>query len=138
MIHIAKTTLVFLLTACIICCGLPRSHAANARIPHGTQTSAEAAALPAADPAPDGATPSSEAVARAVAAGAPVLAYGALNASAEPDTTEFEFPDDEKHLARDITVWVIASAFVAFFIIKVFLEKDKDEPVDNSPPGKQI
>jgi hypothetical protein len=133
MIHIAKTTLVFLLTAGIICCGLPRPGTATVRIPRGTHTPAEAAALPSADPAP-----SPDAVSRAVADGVPVLAYGALNASAEPDTTEFEFPDDEKHLARDITVWIIASAFVAFFIIKVFLEEDKDEPVDTSPPGKQI
>jgi len=138
MIHIAKTTLVFLLTAGIICCGLPRPGTATARIPRGTQTPAEAAALPSSDPSPDPATPSPAAVSRAVADGVPVLAYGALKASAEPDSTEFEFPDDEKHLARDITVWIIASAFVAFFIIKVFLEEDKDETVDTSPPGKQI
>jgi hypothetical protein len=134
VIHIAKTSLVFLLVACIICCGLPRPRAATSRIPRGAQTSNEAAALPIADPAP----PAPGAVTRAVATGEPVLAYGALSASAEPDTTDFEFPDDEKHLARDITVWVIASAFVAFFIIKVFLEEDTDEPDDDSPPGKQI
>ena len=47
---------------------------------------------------------------------------------AQPDSTEFEFPEEEKkHLARDITVFVIASVFVAYFIIKVFLEGDKDE-----------
>ena len=77
--------------------------------------------------------------ARTVAAGDPVLAFGALGATAEPDTSEFEFPDDgEKHLARDITVWVIATAFVAFFIVKVFIEQDDEEPEDNTPPGKQI
>jgi hypothetical protein len=57
---------------------------------------------------------------------------------AQPDTTEFEFPEDEeKHLARDITVFLIVSAFVAFFVIKVFLEGDTEE--EPSPPddGKQ-
>ena len=47
---------------------------------------------------------------------------------AQPDSTEFEFPEEgKKHLVRDITVFVIVSAFVAYFLIKVFLEGDKDE-----------
>ncbi len=50
------------------------------------------------------------------------------NAYTEPDTTEFEFPEEEKkHLVRDVTIFVIASVFVAFFVIKVFLEGDTDE-----------
>ena len=78
-------------------------------------------------------------VAGAVSAGQPVLAFGALNAYADPDTSEFEFPGEEnEHLARDITVWVIAASFVAFFIVKVFIEDSDDEPEDTSPPGKQI
>jgi hypothetical protein len=46
------------------------------------------------------------------------------------DTTEYEFPEEEKgkHLTRDIAVFVVLSAFVGFFIIKVFLEGEKDEP----------
>lgn len=59
------------------------------------------------------------------------------NGYAQPDTTEFEFPEkEEDHLFRDITVFVIVSAFVAFFLIKVFLEGDKDEPADDNGGGK--
>ena len=58
---------------------------------------------------------------------------------AQPDSTEFEFPEkEEKHLARDITVFVIVSAFVAYFIIKVFLEGDKDEENTDDGGGKDI
>ena len=60
-------------------------------------------------------------------------------ATSQPDTTEFEFPEDErKHLTRDITVFVIASAFVAYFIIKVFLEGDTDDETEPTKPGKPI
>ena len=68
------------------------------------------------------------------------LRYGAMIAS-EPDTSQagFEFPEEEKkHLARDITVFVIASAFIAAFVINVFLKGDTDTPPDNRPPGKTI
>ena len=75
----------------------------------------------------------------------PAEGYGSLRyavpvagAYAQPDTTEFDFPEEEKkHLARDITVFVIVSAFVAYFIIKVFLEGDKDENnTDDTGNGK--
>jgi hypothetical protein len=58
---------------------------------------------------------------------------------AQPDSTEFEFPEEEKkHLARDITVFVIVSVFVAYFLIKVFLEGDKDEgESDDGDNGKK-
>ena len=58
---------------------------------------------------------------------------------AQPDSTEFQFPEEEKkHLARDITVFVIVSVFVAYFLIKVFLEGDKDEgETDDGGNGKQ-
>lgn len=57
---------------------------------------------------------------------------------ADTDSTEFEFPEEKKsHLARDITVFVIASVFVAYFLIKVFLEGDKDEEEqDDGGSGK--
>lgn len=63
------------------------------------------------------------------------------HASEPPDSTEDEFflpkEEDNKKLIRDITVFVIVSAFVAFFIIKVFIEKDEDPPPpDNN--GKPI
>lgn len=68
------------------------------------------------------------------------LRYGAMVAS-DPDTSQagFEFPEEEKkHLARDITVFVIVSVFVAAFVINVFLKGDTDTPPDNGPPGKTI
>jgi len=70
-----------------------------------------------------------------------LLRFGALAYAAEPDSTEegLEFPEEkESHLARDITVFVIVSAFVGYFIIKVFLEGDTDEETTDTPPGKQI
>jgi hypothetical protein len=56
------------------------------------------------------------------------------------DTTEVDFPDEgegQKHLVRDIGVFVMVAVFVGYFIAKVFLEGDTDEPV---PPdhGKDI
>lgn len=53
---------------------------------------------------------------------------------AQPDTTDFYFPEEEnKHLIRDITVFVIAAAFVGYFLVKVFLEGDTEE--DEEPSG---
>jgi hypothetical protein len=65
-------------------------------------------------------------------------AIPATGGFAEPDSSGFEFPDDEnKHLVRDITVFLIASAFVAVFLIKVFLEEDKeDDGGDDGGSGK--
>jgi len=59
-----------------------------------------------------------------------------------PDTTgddDFLLPEekDKKKLIREIAVWTVAAAFVAFFIIKVFIEKD-DEPAPAEPPGKDV
>jgi hypothetical protein len=57
------------------------------------------------------------------------FAPAATSAFAFSDTTEFDFPDEDRsHLARDITIFVIVSAFVAFFIVKVFIEDDPEEP----------
>jgi hypothetical protein len=69
----------------------------------------------------------------------PSLKYAAplSNSFAQTDTTEFEFPEkEETHLARDITIFVIASAFIAYFIIKVFLEGDKEEGETTDDGGK--
>ncbi len=61
--------------------------------------------------------------------------------AAPPDSTEDDFflPEetDNRKLVRDIAVFVIVAAFVAFFIIKVFIEKDPDPPPDD-PNGKPI
>jgi hypothetical protein len=60
------------------------------------------------------------------------------NAYTEPDTTGFEFPEEEKkHLVRDVTIFVIASVFVAYFVIKVFLEGDTDEETPSNG-GKDV
>ncbi len=80
---------------------------------------------------------------RAAEPDARFLRDGALRAVEPPDTSRsvFDFPEEEKknrHLARDITVFVIVSAFVAAFVIEVFLKGDTDTPVDNKPPGKTI
>jgi hypothetical protein len=55
-------------------------------------------------------------------------------AFAAADTTEYEFPEEEKHrnIVREVTLWVVVSAFVAFFMIKVFLQGDTSTP----PPSK--
>jgi hypothetical protein len=59
-----------------------------------------------------------------------------------PDTVsedDFVLPEetDNKKLYRDIAVFVVASAFVAFFIIKVFIEED-EEPADDGSNGKDV
>jgi len=54
-------------------------------------------------------------------------------AAAPEDTTDEEFlpeEEDTKKLIWDIAAWVIGAALVAFFIIKVFIEEDQDEPDD--------
>jgi len=63
-------------------------------------------------------------------------ASGGFFASSDPDSTEFQFPEEDNHLVRDITVFVIVSAFVAFFLIKVFLEGDTDEENGGDDGGK--
>lgn len=57
------------------------------------------------------------------------------------DTSAVDFPGDAQpegtHLYRDVGIFVIVSAFVGYFIVKVFLEKDKQEtPAPKT--GKQI
>ncbi|MFH1755228.1 MAG: hypothetical protein ABIA59_05945, partial [Candidatus Latescibacterota bacterium] len=47
------------------------------------------------------------------------------------------FEDEERNLLKEITVWVIGAAFVSYFIIKVFLEGDTNEP-DPDGSGKKI
>lgn len=66
------------------------------------------------------------------------LAGAIPTAYVQPDTTEFEFPEDEtKHLTRDITIFVIAAAFVGYFIVKVFLQGDTEEE-EEEKKGKEI
>jgi hypothetical protein len=62
--------------------------------------------------------------------------------SALSDTTEVEFPDEqqdgEKHLVRDVAVFVMVAAFVGFFIAEVFLKTEADETPDDDGGGKII
>lgn len=70
----------------------------------------------------------------------PAPSFFAAGASAFADTTELEFPEDEevneKNLVRDVGIFIVVSAFVGFFLIKVFLEGDTQEPPpdDNGKP----
>ena len=76
-----------------------------------------------------------------VSEGVPSLRYAIpmAHSFSQPDSTEFEFPEEQKsHLARDITIFLIASAFVAYFLIKVFLEGDTDEPEGEDGGGKDL
>jgi hypothetical protein len=52
-------------------------------------------------------------------------------ASEPEDSTDDEFLPEEgntKKLVWDIAAWVVGAALVAFFIIKVFIEEEPDEP----------
>jgi hypothetical protein len=65
----------------------------------------------------------------------------AVTASDPPDTTEdgFTLPDEKskKKLTKEIVMWVVVAAFVAYFIVKVFIEKD-DASSDSGNNGKPI
>lgn len=65
--------------------------------------------------------------------------FAALFQPDDVDTTTvpYDFEEEERHLAREITVFVIVSAFVAYFIVKVFFEKD-EEPEPPPKQGKQV
>jgi hypothetical protein len=67
--------------------------------------------------------------------------YSFLANSAPADTTELEFPIEEeenrKHLIRDIGIFIVVSAFLAFFIVKVFIEEEEEAPPPEDP-GKEI
>lgn len=64
-----------------------------------------------------------------------------LSGRAMSDTTEVDFPEEEektkKELIKDIGVFVVVSAFIGYFIIKVFLEGDTEEPAPDDD-GKII
>lgn len=117
-----KKYLVYLLTITIIRLAVPAPVIGGADFSSGKPTSGEAAAPTLANSADD-ASP-----------------FGAIgHAFAFGDTTEYEFPEEEeaKGLWKDVALWVIVAGFVAFFIIKVFLEGEKDEaPEDDG--GKEI
>ncbi|MCZ6766384.1 MAG: hypothetical protein O7D32_05575 [bacterium] len=120
-----KTYLVYLLSCSMVVCTLPRrSRAASTW---------------------KGEASGDDAVASASALTTPSDSFNSLRydgwkaAFARSDSTGYEFPEDEddNHLIRDVAVFLVVSAFLAFFIIKVFLEGDEaDEPVDEG--GKEL
>ncbi len=75
------------------------------------------------------------------------LRDGWRRAFAYSDTTGYEFPEDEverttKDLVKDVVLWTVVAGFMAFFIIKVFIEGDDPDPPDDPnskpPPGFTI
>jgi len=64
-----------------------------------------------------------------------------LAASEPPDSTDdgFVLPEEKskKQITKEIVMWTVIAAFVAFFIVKVFIEKDKDSG-DSGSNGKPI
>lgn len=58
-----------------------------------------------------------------------------------PDTSadDFVLPEEKskKQLAKEIAIWAVAAAFVAFFIVKVFIQED-DEPPPDDDGGKDV
>jgi hypothetical protein len=117
-----KKYLVYLLSIAIIRLAVPSPAIGGCDFSSGKPTSNEAAALTLANSGDD------------------TSPFGAIgHALAFGDTTEYEFPEDEeaKGLWKDVALWVIVAGFVAFFVIKVFLEGDKDEP-KKEEGGKEI
>ncbi len=55
--------------------------------------------------------------------------------SAGADTTDYEFPEDEakKHVWRDVALWLVVAGFVAYFVIKVFLQEEPEDPPADKP-----
>lgn len=105
----------------IVAAVLPRPAAGAGLVSRGASDSDRAAALPSRQrvaPATDGS-----------------LRDGWKHAFAYSDTTGYEFPDDEIErstwdVIKEVTLWVVVAGFVAFFIIKVFLEGDDPEQED--------
>lgn len=115
-----RKPIVYLLACTVTVCTLPRATRPASELPRGSGSADEAAAPPP------------------MTTEGSVFGVGGYTFTYS-DTTEYEFPEEEKkHLYRDIAVFVIVSAFVAYFIIKVFIEQD-EEPADNpGPPPKPL
>lgn len=113
------------LVVCLLAAGFPRSGVRTARAQTHTRVYESAA------PAPE--SPGDHFLRDAI----PASSY----AAEPPDTTDDDFilPEEKskKQLAKEIAVWVIVAAFVAFFIVKVFIEED-NEPAEEDDNGKQI
>jgi len=114
-----KTYLVYFLAITIVSLALPFPAVGGGGFAPGKLSSDEAAApaLPMDDVSP----------------------FGAIgHAFAFGDTTDYEFPEEEeaKGVWRDVALWLVVAGFVAFFIIKVFLEGEKDKSEGEGGGGK--
>jgi hypothetical protein len=114
-----------MVSVCLLCMGFPQPgvRAARAETHMRVQRSAGADAQPASDHFLRDALPAT------------------IMASDPPDTTGdgFVLPEEKskKKLAKEIAVFVIVAAFVAYFIVKVFIEKD-NQSADTGSNGKPI
>lgn len=120
MCHFAKKYTVYALTCTIALLGWPAYSRAEGELPAGKSTSDAAAAPDLSARTSSGAGGYSF-----------TFAYG--------DTIDYEFPeeDEERNIYKEIALYTIAAAFVAFFIIKVFLEGDTEQeepPSGGKPP----
>jgi hypothetical protein len=119
-----------MVTVCLLCTGFARTGAGVARAQTHTRVPSSAAA---SEPAPAPLERSDHFLRDAIPA--------ATFAAAQPDTTadDFVLPEEKSkgQIAKEIAVWVLAAAFVAFFIVKVFIEND-DEPVSSDDGGKDV
>lgn len=103
---------------------LPVHAAADEAALEGKATADEAAAMQRqARPAP--------------AAGPQVAFPGAQPDSLPPAGGYFEEEEEGKHLYRDIGIFLIVSAFVGYFLVKVFLEGETEEQTTDDG-GKDI
>ena len=117
-----KKYLVYLLSIAIVRLAVPSPAIGQGDMSYGKPTAGEAAAPALPGPSQDVSTRG-----------------GIRHAFAFGDTTEYDFPEEEeaKHLWRDVALWVVVAGFVAFFVVKVFLKGDPDEP-ESEKPGKDI
>lgn len=111
MFEILKRVMVIVVSCALVAGALPRPKPVRAQLLPGKSSSDEAAALRR-----DRSVDSNR-----------LMTYGLGYAMA--DTTDYEFPEEEeqRNLVKEVALWVIVAGFVAFFIIKVFLEGDTDE-----------
>lgn len=121
----ATRIIVVSLSLALVACQLPRIAFAKGSFHGGTPTSGQAAN--ASHRGSNNSEPDDRAV---------PLAFGAFaHMSTSSDSTGLEFPDEDgDHVKRDVAVFLVISAFVAIFFIKVFLEGDEATAEDNTPP----
>lgn len=122
MQNLAKKCLVYLVCITLVQLSIPRGARGGGGFPRG-HDSADKAAAARPEQLSNGHT----------------LSDGWQYAFASADTTDYEFPEEEekRNLVREVAMYVVIAGFVAFFIIKVFLEGDTDLPPSDNGGGKE-